>query len=67
MDVKVKAEPKTEIVKPKEVEQNEVLTAILELTVKDKDGKVTEHRVLKSESFVGNRHSEYWSWPPPVP
>lgn len=52
MDVKVKAEPKAEIVKPKEVEQNEVLNAVLELTVKDKDGKVTEHRVLKSESFV---------------
>ncbi|MBA7666626.1 hypothetical protein ES703_74707 [subsurface metagenome] len=52
MEAKVKAEPKAEIVKPKEVEQNEVLNAILELTVKDKDGKVTEHRVLKSESFV---------------
>lgn len=52
MDVKVKAEPKAEIVKPKEVEQNEVLSAILELTVKDKEGKVTEHRVQKSESFV---------------
>jgi len=52
MDVKVKAEPKAEIVKPEEVEGTAVLNAILELTVKDKDGKVTEHRVLKSESFV---------------
>jgi len=52
MDVKVKAKPKAEIVKPEEVEQNEVLDVVLELTVKDKDGKVTEHRVLKSESFV---------------
>ncbi|MBA7715270.1 hypothetical protein ES703_124311 [subsurface metagenome] len=26
--------------------------AILELTVKDKDGKVTEHRVMRSKSFV---------------
>ena len=52
MKANIKAEPKAEIVKPKQVEQNEVLSAILELTVKDKDGRVTEHRVQKSESFV---------------
>lgn len=52
MDVKVKAEPKAKIVKPKEVEGTAVLNAVLELTVKDKDGKVTEHRVQKSESFL---------------
>jgi len=52
MDAKVKAKAKAEIVKPEEVEGTAVLDAVLELTVKDKDGKVTEHRVLKSESFV---------------
>jgi len=52
MEAKVKAEAKAEIVKPEEVEGTAVLNAILELTVKDKDGKVTEHRVQKSESFV---------------
>jgi len=52
MEAKIKAEPKAEIVKPEEVEETAVLNAILELTVKDKDGKVTAHRVQKSESFV---------------
>jgi len=52
MDAKVKTKAKAEIIKPKEVEGTSLLDAILEITVKDKDGKITEHRVQKSQSFV---------------
>ncbi len=54
MDAKVKIKPKVEVVKepiPHLLLPGE-LGAVLELTVKDKDGKVTEHRVMKSESYV---------------
>ena len=53
MDAQVKArtginiaKPDSELVKPGE------LGAILELTVRDEDGKVTDHRVMESKSFV---------------
>jgi len=40
------AKPDKELTKPGEV------GAILELTVKDKDGRVTDHKIMRSESFV---------------
>lgn len=55
MDSQVKAKPELEIVNegqmPNLLVQGEV-GAILELTVKDKDGKVTDYRIMRSESFV---------------
>lgn len=54
MDAEVKLRPKVEVVKeriPHLLMPGE-MGAVLELTVKDKDGKVTEHRVMKSKSFV---------------
>ena len=53
-DVEIKAQPKLELVKeeiPHILEPGEI-GAILELTVRDKGGKVTEKRALKSKSFV---------------
>jgi len=54
MDEQVKAKPKLDVAKepilhllvPGE------MGAVLELTVKDKRGKVTDHRVMRSKSFV---------------
>lgn len=51
----IKAKPELKIIRKEEIPHllmpGEV-GAVLELTVKDKDGKVTEKRVLKSKSFV---------------
>ena len=51
----VKLGLKVDVIKEKEIKHillpGEV-GAVLELTVTDKDGKVTDHRVLKSKSFV---------------
>lgn len=50
---KVKAGPKAKVVKAKEISVPAgQVGAILELIVKDKDGKVTERRVMESKSFV---------------
>jgi predicted outer membrane repeat protein len=49
------AKPKVEVVDPKNIPHVLLpgeLGLALELTVKDKNGKVTEHRVQKSESFL---------------
>ena len=54
MDTQVKMKPKIEVIKepiahllvPGE------MGVVLELTVKDKDGKVTDHRVMRSKSLV---------------
>jgi len=55
MKAEIKARPELKVMDKEKIhhilEPGEV-GAILELTVTDKDGKVTEHRVLKSESFV---------------
>jgi len=50
----IKVKPKLEVIKgeiPHLLIPGE-MGAILELTIKDKDGKVTEHRVMRSKSFV---------------
>jgi len=53
MDAKVKATKKVEIEKPDcELFLPGEVGAVLELTVKRKDGSVREHRVLKSKSYV---------------
>lgn len=55
METEIKAKPELTVIREQEIPHillpGEV-GAILELTVKDKDGKVTEQRVLKSKSFV---------------
>ena len=54
MDAKVKIKPKVEVIKepiPHLLVPGE-MGAVLELTVKDKNGKVTEHRVMRSRSYV---------------
>jgi len=55
MGTEIKAIPKLDVIKEEEIphilEPGEV-GAILELIVSNKDGKVTEQRVLKSKSFV---------------
>jgi len=55
MKAEVKLEPKLGILKeewiPHVLEPGEV-SAVLELIVKDKDGKITNQRVIKSKSFV---------------
>lgn len=50
----IKVKPKLEVIKgeiPHLLVPGE-MGAILELTVKDKDGKVTDHRLMRSKSFV---------------
>jgi len=55
MKANIEAKPELKVIKEEEIkhilEPGEV-GAVLELTVTDKDGKVTEHRVMKSKSFV---------------
>ena len=51
----IKLEPKLTIIRKEEIPHLLVpgeMGAVLELTVKDKNGKVTEHRVMRSKSFV---------------
>ena len=54
-DAKIKVKPELQVVKEEEIphvlKPGEV-GAVLELIVKDKDGKVTERRVMRSKSFV---------------
>jgi len=55
MNAEIKTKPHLTVIKEERIAHlllpGEV-GAILELTVKDKQGKVTDHRVMKSESFV---------------
>lgn len=51
----IKAKPELKIIREEEIPHLLVpgeVGAILELTVKDKKGKVTDHRVMRSRSFV---------------
>jgi len=51
----IKLKPKLAVIKEEKIHHLLVpgeVGAILELTVKDKDGKVTDHRVMRSKSFV---------------
>jgi len=54
MDAKVKVKPNVEVIKEPihHVLIPGEMGAVLELIVKDKNGKVTEHRVMRSKSFV---------------
>jgi len=55
MDAQVKAKPELKVIREEEIPHLLVpgeMGAILELTVKDKDGKVTDHRIMRSGSFV---------------
>ena len=55
MDAQVKAKPELKVIKEEEIPHLLIpgeVGAILELIVRDKRGKITEKRVLKSESFV---------------
>ena len=53
MEAEVRAKTRAKIIKPDhELLEPGELGAVLELTVKDKDGKVKKHHVLKSKSFV---------------
>ena len=54
-EAEIKLKPELKVIKEEEIKHILLpgeLGAILELTVTDKDGKVTDHRVLKSKSFV---------------
>ncbi len=55
MDTQIKVEPDLKVIKEEEIPHLLVpgeMGAVLELTVKDKDGRVTDHRVMRSKSFV---------------
>jgi len=55
MDAKINLQPKLAVIKEQDIPHLLVpgeVGAILELTVKDKDGKVTDHRIMRSKSFV---------------
>ena len=55
MDTQIKAKPELKIIREEEIPHLLIpgeLGAVLELTVKDKDGKVTDHRLMRSRSFV---------------
>ena len=55
MDAQIKLKPKLEVISEEKIPHLLVpgeMGAVLELTVKDKDGKVTNHRVMRSKSFV---------------
>ncbi|GAJ18708.1 unnamed protein product, partial [marine sediment metagenome] len=51
----IKAKPELKVIKEEEIPHLLVpgeMGAVLELTVKDKDGRVTDHRLMRSKSFV---------------
>ncbi|GAI32534.1 unnamed protein product, partial [marine sediment metagenome] len=73
MDAKVKVKPELKIIKepiPHLLIPGE-MGAILELTVRDKQGKVTDHRIMRSKSFVKQFLELLWvemnQLPKPVP
>jgi len=63
MGTEIKAIPKLDVIKEEEIKHlllpGEV-GAILELVVSDKDGNITEKRVLKSKSFVRQFLELFW-------
>ena len=55
MEAKVKVKPDLKVIKEEEIPHLLIpgeMGAVLEVTVKDKNGKVTDHRVMRSKSFV---------------
>ena len=55
VEAETKSKPEAKVIREEEIPHVLVpgeMRAVLELIVKDKDGKVTEKRVMKSESFV---------------
>lgn len=55
MDARIKLKPELKVIRKEEIPHLLVpgeMGAILELTVRDKRGKVTEHRIMRSKSFV---------------
>lgn len=59
----IKLKPELKIIREEEIPHLLVpgeMGAILELTVKDKSGKVTEHRVMRSRSFVRQFLELFW-------
>lgn len=70
MGTEIRAIPKLDVIKEEEIKHlllpGEV-GAILELTVRDKNGKVTEKRVLKSKSFVRQFLELLWIQVFPIP
>lgn len=55
MEAQIKVKSELKIVREEEIPHLLIpgeLGAVLELTVRDKDGKVTEHRIMRSKSFV---------------
>jgi len=53
--VEIRVEPKLKVLRADEIPHLLVpgeVGAILELSIKNKDGKITDHRLMKSESFV---------------
>ena len=55
MDAQVKLKPELKVIKEEKISHLLVpgeMGAVLELIVKDKDGKVADHRIMKSGSFV---------------
>lgn len=55
MGAQIKLKPELKVIKEDEIPHLLVpgeMGAVLELTVRDKDGKVTDHRVMRSKSFV---------------
>jgi len=55
METQIKAEPGVKVIKQDEILKLLIpgeVGAVLELIVKDKDGKVTDNRVMRSKSFV---------------
>lgn len=54
-EAQIKAKPKLEVMKEEKIPHLLIpgeVGAILELTVKDKNGKITDRRVMRSKSFV---------------
>lgn len=55
MDAQVKLKPELKIIREEEIPHLLIpseMGAVLELIVRDKDGKVTDHRIVRSKSFV---------------
>lgn len=70
MGTEIRAIPKLDVITEEQIKHlllpGEV-GAILELTVRDKDGKVTEERVMKSGSFVRQFLELLWAQTFPLP
>lgn len=70
MAAQIKAKPELKVFKEEEIPHLLIpgeLGVVLELTVKDKDGKVTDHRVMRSKSFVRQFLELLWVQAYPIP